>query len=189
MMTPIKPLIIVLTLIMLTTIALPAEISNLSSNIPITQENTSSLDNSIDPLELLHIGDKTLGEGEPLSFSLDVAGGSGYELQYSYSNLPEGAQFDDETGVFSWKPDYEQAGDYCDVRFEVQDGIEVDYEDICIVVEDVWPRWDVNMDGIVNKKDFLIVLNHYREVVDVPGPRYDVNCDGKVNTNDIKVIW
>jgi len=63
------------------------------------------------------------------------------------------------------------------------------HKDVYVAVNNDCPRWDVNGDGIVDKFDFILLLNHYNEVVGLPGPKYDVNEDGMVNIVDLKEVW
>jgi large repetitive protein len=50
-------------------------------------------------------------EGSDLLFQMEAGDADGDPLVFSAANLPAGAQFDDQ-GSFSWRPGYEQAGDY-----------------------------------------------------------------------------
>jgi Putative Ig domain/Beta-propeller repeat len=86
---------------------------------------------------LAAIGDKTVNEGESLSFTLSAEDADGDALTYSASNLPSDATFDATTHAFAWTPSYTQAGSYSNVRFEVSDGNLQDAEDITIVVNNV----------------------------------------------------
>lgn len=80
------------------------------------------------------IGDKSVNEGELLSFVVSATDPDGDPLTYSASNLPVGAMFDPAIGSFSWIPAYGQAGSYPGVHFEVSDGSLTDSEDITITV-------------------------------------------------------
>ena len=86
------------------------------------------------PPVLAPIGNKTIGEGQLLSFTISATDSDGDPLTYSASNLPLGATFDPATRTFSWTPGYEQAGTYANVHFEVSDGKLTDSEDISIRV-------------------------------------------------------
>jgi len=86
------------------------------------------------PPELGPIGDKTVTEGESLTFTITAQDPDGDPLTYSASNLPPGASFSDQT--FSWTPNFGQAGVYTAIHFEVSDGTHTDSEDINIVVEE-----------------------------------------------------
>jgi hypothetical protein len=87
------------------------------------------------PPTLSNVGDRTVAEGDFLSITLNGSDPDGDPLQYSASDLPTGALFAD--GVFSWQPDFEQAGNYS-VSFTVSDsGGNSDSETIIITVGDV----------------------------------------------------
>jgi hypothetical protein len=60
----------------------------------------------------LDIGNKTVNENEPLEIQVTATDPDGDSLTYSVGDLPSGADFDEETHKFSWKPTYEDAGDY-----------------------------------------------------------------------------
>ncbi len=67
------------------------------------------------------VADKTVREGELLTFSISAFDLDPNDiLTYVAVGLPDGASFDSETQVFSWQPDYEQAGDYL-ITFRVTD--------------------------------------------------------------------
>ena len=88
------------------------------------------------PPELASIGNKTVGEGQSLSFTVSATDPDGDALTYSASNLPSGAGFTPSTRTFSWTPGYDQAGSYLGVRFEVSDGSLTDSEEITITVNE-----------------------------------------------------
>jgi len=67
------------------------------------------------------IGDKTVGEGQTLQFTLSATDPDGNALTYSASNLPPGSTFDLATRTFSWTPGYDQTGIYPNVIFTVTD--------------------------------------------------------------------
>ncbi|MBP1909264.1 Ig-like domain-containing protein [Methanolobus bombayensis] len=81
------------------------------------------------------IGDKTISEGSELNFSISATDPDEDALAYSTSELPEGADFDEITHLFSWTPDYEQEGSYS-ITFTVSDGDLSDSEIISIDVQD-----------------------------------------------------
>ena len=81
------------------------------------------------------IGNKTVAEGELLTFTVNATDSDGPSpLAYSASSIPGGASFDAGTQVFSWTPSYTQASSYTDVNFEVTDSLNSDYENITITV-------------------------------------------------------
>ena len=42
----------------------------------------------------------------------------------------------------------------------------------------IYPRYDVNENGVVDIGDLTIIGQHFNEIVSAPYPRYDVNSDG-----------
>ncbi|MCP4285940.1 MAG: hypothetical protein GY792_16035, partial [Gammaproteobacteria bacterium] len=86
-----------------------------SEAITITVENVNR-EPVLDP-----IGDQSVNEGEPVSFTVTATDPDGNGLTYSASNLPSGAAFDPATQVFTWTPGYDQSNTYPDVLFTVTD--------------------------------------------------------------------
>jgi hypothetical protein len=86
-----------------------------SQSITITVENVNrppSFDSS---------DNQSVDEGKVLSFIVSASDPDGDELTYWASNLPEGAAFDPITRIFTWTPDYNAAGVYADIIFNVTD--------------------------------------------------------------------
>ena len=83
------------------------------------------------------IGNKTVAEGELLSFTISATDGDGDPLTFSASSLPSGADFNPTTQMFSWIPSSGQAGVYSNVHFEVTDALDTAAEDIQITVTGV----------------------------------------------------
>jgi Putative Ig domain. len=83
--------------------------------------------------ELGSIGDKAINEGSALNFTISAIDPDEDALAYSTSVLPDGANFDENSHVFSWIPDYEQSGIYT-ITFSVNDGDLSDSETISIDV-------------------------------------------------------
>jgi hypothetical protein len=104
-------------------------VSLVSIQITVNGQDTTN-----QPPVLSTIGDKSVNEGQLVMFIVSATDPDGDTLSYSASNLPEGASFDPETGVFSWTPGTGQAGSYEDVHFEVSDGELTDSENITITV-------------------------------------------------------
>lgn len=67
------------------------------------------------------IEDFVVEDGSEITFDIDANDPDGDELTYSVVNLPEGASFDEDTGIFYWEPECDQTGVY-DILFEVRDG-------------------------------------------------------------------
>ncbi len=80
------------------------------------------------------IGDKTVDENSPLSFTVTATDADGNQITYSAQNLPAGATFVGQT--FSWTPNYNQAGSY-QVTFIASDGKSQDSKTITITVNNV----------------------------------------------------
>lgn len=86
------------------------------------------------PPSLLPVENKKVEENKVLAFPLIASDPEVDKLTYSSSNLPTGSSLDPLSGLFSWKPSYQQAGIY-DVVFEVSDGISVDSISVRIEVK------------------------------------------------------
>ena len=95
------------------------------------------------PPVLNPIGNKTVGEGETLQFTVVANDPDGDALTYSASNLPTGATFDPATQTFIWTPGYAEAGNYTGIHFEVSDGLLIDSEDIVVTVNAANPLPDL----------------------------------------------
>jgi hypothetical protein len=88
----------------------------------ITATRSYSLNvSSNSPPVIATIGDKTVNEGQTLTFTVQASDPDGDTLTYSASNLPSGATFNPATHVFTWTPSYGQAGNYTNVEFTVTD--------------------------------------------------------------------
>lgn len=86
------------------------------------------------PPVLNPIGDRSVKENEPLSFSVSASDADGDPVTYSASNLPSGASFTGQS--FSWTPSNNQAGDY-HVTFVARDGRGQDSETVTISVTNI----------------------------------------------------
>ncbi len=72
--------------------------------------------------QFVSLDDQTINENETLKFTVKATDpDAGSTLTLSCPKLPDGARFDSETGVFTWQPNFEQAGSY-PVTFTVSDG-------------------------------------------------------------------
>src|SRR3989344_1289476 len=76
--------------------------------------------NAPDGPSFFSIGNKVIGENKLLEFTVNALDPDGGLIVYSAENLPDGATFDSTSKKFSWKPTFEQAGDYT-VTFVAQD--------------------------------------------------------------------
>jgi len=105
-------------------------------SIPVvTHDGSNTVINR--PPVLDAIGNRSVNEGQLLTFTVTASDPDGDALTYSASNLPSGANFNTTTHVFTWTPGYGQAGSYPNVHFEVMDGSLSDSEDITITVNNV----------------------------------------------------
>jgi PGF-pre-PGF domain-containing protein len=97
--------------------------------------------------ELAAIEPQSVSEGQKLTFKLNGTDDDGDTLIYNVSGLPSGATLDNNTGDFSWTPDYDMAGNYT-ANFSVTDGKETVYQEVPITVENInrdpeFPAFDV----------------------------------------------
>jgi len=81
-------------------------------------------------------GSLSVDENSLLEFTIHATDPDGDKVTYSVSNLPAGAVFDSQTGVFSWTPSYTQSGTY-QVTFNASDGDTYASKTIDIIVNDV----------------------------------------------------
>jgi hypothetical protein len=87
-----------------------------------TQTVAVSVNHVNRPPVLAAIGNKSIAEGQALTFTLSATDpDSGETLTYSATGLPSGATFDPQTATFTWTPDYDQNGTYPNITFTVTD--------------------------------------------------------------------
>ena len=94
------------------------------------------------------IGNRTVDEGELLTFALAGSDPDKDDLVYLADDLPQGAGFDINTHTFTWTPDETQGGIYV-IRLEVSDGLDTHSENIAITVNDV-------LDTVAKEADLVI---------------------------------
>lgn len=83
------------------------------------------------------IGNKEVNEGEVLQFKVTATDADQNDaLIFSTSTLWQNATFNSSTGVFTFNPDYNQAGTYL-ITFFVTDGTDIASEQITITVKNV----------------------------------------------------
>ena len=83
---------------------------------------TVALSGGNQPPVLASIGNKSVNEGQALTFTVSATDPDGDSLTYSASSLPSGATFTPATRTFAWTPASGQAGSYPNVHFQVSDG-------------------------------------------------------------------
>lgn len=79
------------------------------------------------PPTLDPIADQSTKEGVDFSLQLQATDPDDDELTYSGTSMPDGAELDESSGLFTWTPTYTQSGTYY-VTFTVTDGIFSDSE-------------------------------------------------------------
>lgn len=88
------------------------------------------------------------------------------------------------SSAYIWTTNYSNAG-YHDIFMSVSDGIVTVNSTITIYINNAYPRYDVNENGIVDIGDMVMIGQHFNDIVSAPYPRYDVNMDGVVDVLDI----
>lgn len=104
------------------------------------------------PPSLEYIGDKIIEEGRLLQFMVTANDPDGDNIVLSSANLPIGASFDIQTGVFTWTPMLSQAGSYIVTFKATDDGSpsEIGTIDVVITVGDD-PTPTEQADSLVSK--------------------------------------
>ena len=93
--------------------------SELRYDVKATLEVT--VDNK--PPVLKPIGQQDLSEGQRVILKILASDPDGDTVHYSVEHLPPGAVFDPATGVFNWKPGYDDAGIYTVTFIATDNGI------------------------------------------------------------------
>jgi chitodextrinase len=106
---------------------------NESGQSSTTSATTLSLPVNNPPV-LSSIGNKSVNEGQTLSFTISATDIDGDTLNYTAGSLPLEASFSESTMIFTWTPTYDQAGIYSNISFQVSDGKDIDSESIAITV-------------------------------------------------------
>lgn len=86
------------------------------------EQITITVGNVNRPPALDPIGNRSVAEGQVLSFVFTGTDPDGDPLTFAASNVPTGATFDPSSQIFSWTPTFEQAGSYTNIRFNATDG-------------------------------------------------------------------
>jgi hypothetical protein len=109
-----------------------------SHGLTDTQDITITITSVNFPPVFDDITDKTINEGEELVFVVNATDEDGDTLTYSASGLPEGANFNSSTRIFSWTPSFNQGrGEPYSITFSVSDGIVSVSMEAAITVNDV----------------------------------------------------
>ncbi len=86
----------------------------------------------------------------------------------------------------TWTTDYSSSG-YHTIELSVSDGIDVINRKFAIYINNVYPHYDIDENGIVDIVDLVIIGQHLNKIISLPYPRYDVNMDGFVDILDITI--
>ncbi|NPE31124.1 PKD domain-containing protein [Methanococcoides sp. SA1] len=90
-----------------------------------------------------------------------------------------------KTSTYVWNTDNSNAGAHT-IEAVVSDGNDQASERHTVIIIDAHPRWDVNMDGMVNILDVTLVGQNMG--TENPNPNLDVNQDSEVNILDLALI-
>lgn len=83
-----------------------------------TDNRTEILRHNNQPI-LEPLADMSIDEDSSFVLQLKANDPDGDAITFEVTNLPEGSTFDTETGLFTWKPTFEQSGEYADLTFSV----------------------------------------------------------------------
>ena len=104
--------------------------------------------NNIDrPPVLVSPANKVVTEKELLTFTVSAIDPDGDPITYSGAGLPEGANLNANTGVFTWTPGFLQAGKYV-VTFTATAKMLSDFKRIMIKAEPPPAKWSGTIEGI-----------------------------------------
>nr|HPK75675.1 tandem-95 repeat protein [Candidatus Latescibacterota bacterium] len=97
-------------------------------------------------------------EGKTLSFSVSASDADGQALTYTAYNVPNNGSFNPDTRLFSFSPNFDQAGEYT-VTFQVTDGEAWVDMPVAITVNPVnrAPEWDPTADQEIAEGSLLSV--------------------------------
>ena len=124
------------------------------------------------------IPDQSVIHGHTLFFTTPATDPNNDSMTFSAQNLPPSAHFTASNQTFAWTPTYENVTWYTDVRFIVSDGDLTDTETIMI-----FPRWDVDRNGVVNEGDRSLIEAHFGQP-ESACLDCDVNLDDEINIID-----
>jgi hypothetical protein len=94
------------------------------------------------------VRDLALWEGETLSLPLVAADPDGEPLTVTVRGLPPGARYDAASGLLTWSPGYDQAGDYRDITIVASDGKHTVTQSFNITVHQGWAQPVVGAVGV-----------------------------------------
>jgi len=86
------------------------------------QNGTATVSATNNPPVFSAIENKSVNEGETLTFTINATDPENDPITYGYQNLPQGANFNAATRTFTWTPNFNQQGTY-NVIFTASDGV------------------------------------------------------------------
>ena len=102
-----------------------------------SEDNNEATETPLNQAPVLSvIGNKSVNEGQLLTFTVSATDPENNPLTYSASGLPAGATFSTSTRNFSWTPTSTQSGVYSNIVFQASDGALTGSETITITVND-----------------------------------------------------
>jgi len=85
---------------------------------------------------------------------------------------------------YNWSTNYSSSGSHI-INISINDSKELVSKTITVQINNAYPRYDVNQNGVVDIGDITLIGQHFNAKVTPPYPFYDVNMDGVVNIADI----
>jgi hypothetical protein len=134
------------------------------------------------------VGNKSVTAGQLLTFAVSANDPDGDSLAYSVVYLPNGANFNVNTRIFSWTPAAGQAGNHQNILFSATDSGLTATETITITVNLAGGNPDINRDGIINFIDLVRATQHWGETGLNGWIAEDVNSDGKIDVLDVIAV-
>lgn len=118
------------------------------------QNGTATVSTSNNPPVFTPIEDKSVNEGDTLTFTINATDPENNPLTYDIQNKPNGADFNPLTRTFTWVPNFNQQGNY-EVTFTANDGVNIATLNVNITVVNVNrpPTLNLNTQSPVNIKE------------------------------------
>lgn len=118
------------------------------------QNGTAAVSTVNNPPVFTPIEDKSINEGDTLTFTINATDPENNPITYSAQNLPQGATFNSATKTFSWTPNFNQQGNYT-ITFTANDGVNTATLNVNITVVNVNrpPTLNLNTTSPVNIKE------------------------------------
>jgi len=127
-------------------------------NLTVTAQTVITVTNTNQPPVWTPVNAQSVDEGKTLSFSVSASDADGQALTYTAYNVPNNGSFNPDTRLFSFSPNFDQAGEYT-VTFQVTDGEAWVDMPVAITVNPVnrAPEWDPTADQEIAEGSLLSV--------------------------------